>query len=88
MPDNFIFKIGFREDFIVVAERVLTMRENTVPDIARLISTTVAQRSLDIRDVVKFRRAMQEQTKEETRKVERLLGQPKMTVFKQPSAIL
>ena len=88
MPDNFIFKIGFREDFIVVAERVLTMRENTVPDIAKLISTTVAQRSLDIRDVVKFRRAMQEQTKEETRKVERLLGQPKMTVFKQPSAIL
>jgi len=76
-----------REDFIVVAERVLTMRENTVPDIARLISTTVAQRSLDIRDVVKFRRAMQEQTEEETRKVERLLGQPKMTVFKQPIAI-
>jgi len=76
-----------KEDFEIVAERVLTMRENTVPDIARLISTIVAQRSLDIRDVVKFRRAMQAQTEEETRKVERVMGQPKMSVFKQVSAV-
>jgi len=72
-----------RKDFIIVAERVLTMRESTASDIARLIATTVAQRSLDIRDVVKFRRAMQTQTEEEVHKMERLLGQPKMSVFKQ-----
>jgi len=72
-----------RKDFIIVAERVLTMRESTASDIARLIATTVAQRSLDIRDVVKFRRAMQTQTEEEAHKMERLLGQPKMSVFKQ-----
>ena len=72
-----------RKGFIIVAERVLTMRESTASDIARLIATTVAQRSLDIRDVVKFRRAMQTQTEEEAHKMERLLGQPKMSVFKQ-----
>ena len=38
------------------------MREDTVPDIARRIVLTVAERSLDIRDMVKFRRAMKEQT--------------------------
>ncbi|MEE9202456.1 MAG: AAA family ATPase [Dehalococcoidia bacterium] len=70
-----------KEDFVVVAERVLTMRENTNAGIARLIATTVAQRSLDIRDVVKFRRAMQEQTAEEVDRVERLLGQRRMSVF-------
>jgi len=74
-----------REDFEVVAQRVLTMRENTIPDIARMISTTVAQRSLDIRDAVKFRRAMHEQTEEEISKVERLMGQSKMSVFQQRS---
>jgi hypothetical protein len=72
-----------RKDFIIVAERVLTMRESTASDIARLIATMVAQRSLDIRDVVKFRRAMQTQTEEEAHKMEGLLGQPKMSVFKQ-----
>jgi len=45
-------------------------RESTAPDIARLIATTVAKRSLDIRDVVKFRRAMQTQTEEEAHKME------------------
>lgn len=69
------------EDFVVVAERVLSMRENTVPDIAKLIASTVATRSLDIRDVVKFRRAMNSQSVEEVWQVERLLGQKKMSVF-------
>jgi Holliday junction DNA helicase RuvB len=70
-----------REDFIVVAERVLTIRENTNPDMAKLIASTVAERSLDTCDVVKFRRAMQGQTIEEVNKVERLLGQKRMSVF-------
>lgn len=70
-----------KEDFVVVAERVLIMREDTNPDMAKLIATTVAQRSSDIRDVTKFRRAMQGQTVEEVNKVERLLGQKKMSVF-------
>jgi Holliday junction DNA helicase RuvB len=73
-----------REDFIVVAERVLTIRENTNPDMAKLIASTVAERSLDTRDVVKFRRAMQGQTIEEVNKVERLLGQKRMSVFGHP----
>ncbi len=42
-----------RADFLVVAERVLSMREDTEPSIARLIAATVADRSLDIRDVVR-----------------------------------
>lgn len=70
-----------KEDFVVVAERVLIMRENSDPDIARLIATTVAQRSLDIRDVIKLRRAMQGQTVEEVNNAERLLGQKRMSVF-------
>jgi holliday junction DNA helicase RuvB len=70
-----------REDFVVVAERVLTMRENTNPDMAKIIATIVAQRSLDIRDVAKFRRAMQDQTIDEVNNVERLFGQKKMSVF-------
>lgn len=73
-----------KEDFVVVADRVLTMRENTNPDIAKLIANTVAQRSLDIRDVVRFRRAMQAQTVEEVTHVERLLGQKRMSVFGRP----
>jgi Holliday junction DNA helicase RuvB len=70
-----------REDFLVVAERVLTMRENTETTIASLIAATVADRSLDIRDVIKFRRAMQSQSVEEVREVDRLLGQKQMSVF-------
>lgn len=73
-----------KDDFIVVAERVLTMRENTAPDIAKLVAGIVAQRSLDIRDVVRFRRAMQTQTGEETGRVEQLLAQKRMTVFGHP----
>lgn len=69
------------EDFVIVAERVLTMREDTTPDISKLIAGTVAQRSLDIRDVVRFRRAMQVQTDEEVSRVEQLLGQKRMSVF-------
>ena len=71
-----------KDDFVIVAERVLTMREDTAPDISRLIALTVAERSLDVRDVVKFRRAMQEQTVGEVNNVERLLGQKKMSVFR------
>ncbi len=71
-----------QEDFIVVAERVLTMRENTEPDIARLIATTVAARSLDIRDVIRLRRAMTAQTSEEVISAEKLLSQGRMSVFK------
>lgn len=63
-----------REDFVVVTECVLTMRETTSQDVAKLIATIVAERSLDIRDVAKFRRAMQGQTVEEINNVERLLG--------------
>jgi len=70
-----------KEDFVAVAERVLVMRENTDPDMAKLIASTVAQRSLDIRDVTKFRRAMRGQTVEEVNNVERLLGQKRMSVF-------
>lgn len=73
-----------REDFVVVAERVLAMSESTPPDIAKLIAATVALRSLDIRDVVKFRRAMQSQTSEEIDRVERLLGQKRISVFRRP----
>ena len=69
------------EDFVIVAERVLTMRENTAANIAKFIAATVAQRTLDIRDVVKFRRAMQAQAEEEVDHVERLLGQRRMSVF-------
>ena len=75
-----------REDFLVVAERVLIMREDAEPGIARVIAATVADRSLDIRDVVKFRRAMQSQSIEEVREVERLLGQKRMSVFGRPPA--
>lgn len=71
-----------KDDFVIVAERVLTLRENTTPDIAKLIATTVANRSLDIRDVVKFRRAMAVQTAEEVSRVEQLLGQKRMSVFR------
>ncbi len=71
-----------KDDFVVVAGRVLTMREDTVPDIARLIALTVAQRSLNVRDVVRLRRAMQAQTTEEVNNAERLLGQKKMSVFR------
>lgn len=67
---------------MVGAERVLTMRENTRLDVAKLIAATVARRSLDIRDVVKFRRAMQEQNQEEVDRVERLMGQRRMSVFR------
>jgi Holliday junction DNA helicase RuvB len=70
-----------REDFVVVAERVLTMRENTIPDIAKLIATTVVKRSQDIRDVVKLRRAMHAQTIEEVNNAERLLGPKRISVF-------
>ena len=70
------------DDFVVVAERVLTMRENTTPDIAKLIAATVARRSLDIRDVVKFRRAMQVLAIDEVNHVESLLGQSRMSVFR------
>jgi Holliday junction DNA helicase RuvB len=70
-----------KDDFILVAERVLTMRENTNPEIARIIAATVARRSLDIRDATKLRRAMQEQTIEEVNKVERLLGPKRISVF-------
>ena len=71
-----------KDDFVIVAERVLTLRENTTPDVAKLIATTVANRSLDIRDVVKFRRAMAVQTAEEVSRVEQLLGQKRMSVFR------
>jgi len=74
-----------KEDFVVVAVRVLTMREDTEPGIAKLIAAIVAERSLDIRDVVKFRRAMQAQTIEEVHHVERLLGQKRMSVFRRLS---
>lgn len=57
------------------------MRENTTPDIPRLIAATVAKRGLDIRDVVKFRRAMQPKTEDEVHRVEWLLGQRRMSVF-------
>lgn len=70
-----------KEDFIVVAERVLTMRENTNHEIAKLIASTVVNRSQDIRDVIKFRRAMQAQTTEEVVNVERLLGPKRISVF-------
>ncbi len=70
-----------KEDFVVLAERVLIMRENTNPDTAKLIASTVAEHSLDTRDVIKFRRAMQGQTVEEVANVERLLGQKRMSVF-------
>ncbi len=70
-----------REDFVIVAERVLTMRENTNPDIARLIAATVVKRSQDIRDVIKFRRVMHEQTIEEVNNAERLLGLKRISVF-------
>lgn len=66
----------------MVAERVLTMRENTGPDVAKFIAATAARRSLDMRDVVKLRRAMQEQTGDEVDRVERLLGQRRMSVFR------
>jgi Holliday junction DNA helicase RuvB len=71
-----------REDFIVVAERVLTMRETTDPNIARLIADTVADRSLDIRDAVRFRRAMATQTIEEVHNVEKLLSKERVSVFR------
>ena len=45
-------------------------RENTDSEIAKLIADTVAHRSLDIRNVVKFRCAMQVQTEEEANRVE------------------
>jgi holliday junction DNA helicase RuvB len=70
-----------KDDFVIVAERVLTMRENTIPDIAKLIAATVVKRSQDIRDVIKLRRAMQAQTIEEVNNAERLLGQKKISVF-------
>ena len=70
-----------RDDFVLVAEKVLTMRENTTPDIAKLIAAVVARRSLDIRDVVKLRRLMQAQTPAEADHVERLLGEARVSVF-------
>ena len=70
-----------REDFVIVAERVLTMRENTSPEIAKLIATTVAKRSLNIRDVIRLRRAMHAQTIEEVNDAERLLGPKRISVF-------
>jgi Holliday junction DNA helicase RuvB len=73
-----------KEDFIVVAERVLTMRESTTLDIARLIARTVAERSLDIRDVVRLRRAMKQQTADEVEQAEKLLGQRRISVFGRP----
>jgi Holliday junction DNA helicase RuvB len=70
-----------KEDFVIVAERVLTMREKTNPDIAKLIAEIVARRSLDIRDVVRFRRAMKQQTPDEAEQIERLFGQRRISVF-------
>lgn len=59
-----------KEDFVVVAQRVLTMRENTDARMAKIIADAVAHRSLDIRDVVRFRRAVQVQMDEEVSRVE------------------
>lgn len=70
-----------KDDFIIVAERVLTTRENTNPEIAKQIATTVAKRSLNIRDVIRLRRAMHAQTIEEVNNAERLLGPKSISVF-------
>lgn len=70
-----------RDDFVIVAERVLSLRENTSPDMAKMIAEIVACRSLDIRDVVRFRRAMKQQTPDEVEQTEKLLGQRRMSVF-------
>ena len=74
-----------KEEVVLVAEQVLTMRESTAPEIAKVIAATVVQRSLHIRDVVKFRRAMQAQTEEVLNRVERLLGQNRISVFQRAS---
>ena len=79
---NDVGKDCTEEDFVIVTERVLIMRENMDPDIAKLIATIAVERSLDIRDVVKFRRVLQGQTTEEVNNVGRLFGQNKMSVFR------
>jgi hypothetical protein len=48
---------------------------------AKLIAAVVVQRSLDIRDVVKFRRAMKTQALAEVDQVERLLGHDRVSLF-------
>ena len=66
-----------------VTERVLTMQEKTLLNVAKLIATMTLKRGHQESDIVKFRQAMQAQTEEEAHKVNKLPGQPKISVFKQ-----
>ena len=57
------------------------MREDIMPDMAKRSAGTVAQRSRDIRVVVRLRRGMQGQTEDEVHLMEPLLGRRLMSVF-------